>query len=53
LPERFYAMLNGLLPGVVDRALARQLPTIFRYLSRRTHPTGPDTDAPTRAMETH
>jgi len=30
-PERFFAKLNGLLPAVVDRAFAKQLPTIRRH----------------------
>lgn len=30
-PERFFAKLNGLLPAVIDRALAKQLPTIRRH----------------------
>ena len=31
VPERLFAKLNGLLPAVIDRALAKQLPTIRRY----------------------
>jgi len=31
-PERLFVRLNALLPGVVDRALARQLPVIRRFL---------------------
>jgi short-subunit dehydrogenase len=31
MPERFFARLNQLLPGVVDRALRRQLPIIRRH----------------------
>jgi hypothetical protein len=27
-PEKFFIRLNGLFPGVVDSALAKQLPTI-------------------------
>ena len=30
-PERFFVKLNGLLPSVVDSALAKQLPIIKRY----------------------
>lgn len=30
-PERFFAWLNGLFPGIVDSALARKLPIIRRY----------------------
>ncbi|HEX2797129.1 MAG TPA: SDR family oxidoreductase [Immundisolibacter sp.] len=32
-PERLFAFLNGLLPGLLDRALARQLPVIRRILA--------------------
>lgn len=31
LRERFATKLNGVLPGIVDRALRKQLPTIRRY----------------------
>lgn len=31
-PERLFVRLNALLPGVVDHALARQLPVIRRFL---------------------
>lgn len=31
-PERLFVRLNALLPGVVDRALARQLPVIRRFI---------------------
>jgi len=30
-PEKLFARLNGVLPGVIDRALARQLPQIRRH----------------------
>ncbi len=30
-PEKLFVRLNGLVPGVVDRALRSQLPTIRRY----------------------
>lgn len=53
LPERIYAKLNGLLPGVIDRALAKQLPTILRYASNRTDTHIPNDNAPAGAMETH
>ena len=33
-PERLFARLNAIAPGVVDRALRRQLPTIRRFLAR-------------------
>lgn len=32
-PERFFVRLNSLLPGVVDRAVSKQLPIIKRYCS--------------------
>ncbi|MCA1771043.1 MAG: SDR family oxidoreductase [Halomonas sp.] len=32
-PERLFVRLNALLPGVVDRALARQLPVIRRFIT--------------------
>jgi len=32
-PERLFAFLNGLLPGLLDRALARQLPVVRRVLA--------------------
>lgn len=32
-PERFFVRLNALLPGLVDRAIRRQLPTIRRFLT--------------------
>jgi short-subunit dehydrogenase len=31
MPERLFARLNQILPGLVDRALARQLPAIRRH----------------------
>jgi len=30
-PEKLFARLNGALPWLVDRALARQLPVILRH----------------------
>ncbi|WP_108447329.1 SDR family oxidoreductase [Halomonas denitrificans] len=32
-PERLFARLNAIAPGLVDRALRRQLPTIRRFLA--------------------
>ncbi|TDX31064.1 short-subunit dehydrogenase [Modicisalibacter xianhensis] len=32
MPERFYSLINALMPGLVDRALARQLPVIRRFI---------------------
>lgn len=37
--EKLFARLNGVLPGLVDRALARQLPTILRHA--RSVPSAP------------
>lgn len=34
LPERLFALINSVLPGLVDRALARQLPVIRRFAAR-------------------
>lgn len=31
LPEGFFARINGVLPGLVDQALARQVPTLMAY----------------------
>jgi short-subunit dehydrogenase len=36
MPEKLFARLNQLLPGLVDLGLRRQLPVIQRHLSRRT-----------------
>jgi short-subunit dehydrogenase len=33
VPERIFGLLNAMLPGVIDRALCKQLPTIRRYAS--------------------
>src|SRR5690606_23849417 len=41
-PEKFFARLNGALPGLVDRALARQLPGIRRHAARTGTPVGAD-----------
>jgi len=40
-PERLFVRLNALLPGVVDRALARQLPVIRRFLDTTETETTP------------
>jgi short-subunit dehydrogenase len=34
LPERLFRLINAVLPGLVDRALARQLPVIRRFAGR-------------------
>jgi hypothetical protein len=36
MPEKLFARLNQILPGMVDRGLRRQLSAIQRYLPRRT-----------------
>lgn len=41
-PERLFATLNGLLPGLVDRVVARQLPIIRRYASEQHMKTPED-----------
>lgn len=40
LPERFFALINSVLPGLVDRALARQLPVIRRFAARSADEAG-------------
>jgi short-subunit dehydrogenase len=35
-PERLFSKVNGLMPGLVDRVVARQLPIIRRYASEHT-----------------
>ena len=37
-PERFFVLLNGLLPRLVDRAMFQQLPVIRRYLNTEIAP---------------
>ena len=34
LPERLFSLINSVLPGLVDRALQRQLPVIRRFAAR-------------------
>jgi short-subunit dehydrogenase len=34
-PESFFARLNAVLPGLVDRALGRQVPSLLAYASAR------------------
>lgn len=41
-PERLFARLNGALPELVDRALAKQLPTVRRF-ARAAAPLASDT----------
>jgi len=36
-PEKLFARINGILPRLVDRSLARQLPTIRQRLTRAPH----------------
>ncbi len=35
-PEKLFARINALLPGIVDGAIAKQLPVIRRYARKRT-----------------
>ena len=37
-PERFFILLNGLLPRLVDKAMFQQLPVIRRYLNTEIAP---------------
>ena len=39
LPERLFGLINSILPGVIDRALRKQLPVIRKYALRK--PGGP------------
>ncbi|NME01346.1 SDR family oxidoreductase [Aeromonas sp. DNRA1] len=39
-PEKLFVRLNGLLPGLVDRALAKQKPIIERYARHATPAAG-------------
>ena len=48
-PEKLFVRLNGLLPALVDRALARQLPVIERHARRPAHPATDHGDNPTCA----
>lgn len=38
-PEKLFVRLNGMLPGVVDRALRKQLPVIRRYIGSHSKET--------------
>ena len=46
LAERIFAKLNTLFPGVIDRALAKQLPIIRRYATTATGGTAPARELP-------
>ncbi|HDX8341000.1 TPA: SDR family oxidoreductase [Aeromonas dhakensis] len=48
-PEKLFVQLNGLLPGLVDRALARQKPIIERY-ARHPAPAAGTSGHPTSVM---
>ncbi|HSG66096.1 MAG TPA: SDR family oxidoreductase [Gammaproteobacteria bacterium] len=48
LPERLFAWINALFPALVDRALARQLPTIRRFAAR--NPAAGEVRRPSAAM---
>lgn len=55
LPERLYAKINGLFPGIIDLALSRQLPTIRRYATQAKSGSQTPTNLSTRmeVMETN
>lgn len=36
-PEKFFVRLNGMLPGVVDKALRKQLPLIRQFSHKESH----------------
>ena len=38
-PERLFAKINGVLPGIVDRSLRKQLAVIRRYAQLRDDKT--------------
>lgn len=48
MAERLFVRINALLPGLVDRAIARQLPTLLAYAHPGPQPTpaGPPRSAP-------
>ncbi|EPC3541542.1 SDR family oxidoreductase [Aeromonas hydrophila] len=48
-PEKLFVRLNGLLPGLVDRALAKQKPIIERY-ARHAAPTAGNAGHTTSVM---
>lgn len=48
-PEKLFVRLNSLLPALVDKALARQLPVIERHARRPAHPATDHGDNPTCA----
>ncbi|ANT68887.1 SDR family oxidoreductase [Aeromonas hydrophila] len=48
-PEKLFVRLNGLLPGLVDRALAKQKPIIERY-ARHAAPTAGNSGHTTSVM---
>ncbi|MFD2644775.1 SDR family oxidoreductase [Pseudomonas japonica] len=39
-PEKLFVRLNGMLPGVVDRALRKQLPVILRHIGSHSRESG-------------
>lgn len=45
-PERFFALINAVLPGLVDRMLHRQLPIVERYAARgQAKPARPERES--------
>jgi len=51
LPERIFALINAVLPAVIDRALVRRLPTIRRYATRRPPPAASADQPPTASLQ--
>lgn len=41
-PERLFGLLNAVFPGLIDRALLRQLPVVRRYASGESHAPAAD-----------
>lgn len=50
-PERFFARINALLPRLVDKAIAKQLPIIRRYAEQKKSATA--ADIPERRLHQH
>ena len=49
-PEKLFVRLNGLLPGLVDKALARQRPIIERHARHSAPPAAGKSGSPTAVM---
>ena len=52
-PEGIFARVNGILPGLVDRALARQVPTLMAYASTAKPEADGGTDRQTDGQLNH